>query len=78
MCIEKEIDAIEDALAGIPEREDNITDEVEETSDEREDEFSVTSRVEAAQGQYNSLWVNFVYLASHLSSIRIIYLQRQH
>ena len=48
MCIEKEIDAIEDALAGIPEREDNITDEEEESSDEREPYDSVNSGVEAA------------------------------
>ena len=56
MCIEKEIEAIEDALAGIPEREDNVTDEDDDSSDEREeDEFSADSRVAAAQGQYNSL-----------------------
>jgi len=50
MCIEQEINAIEDALAGIPEHEDNITDGDNDSSDEREeDEFSVDSRV-AAQG----------------------------
>jgi hypothetical protein len=50
MCIEKEIGAIEDALAGIPEREDNITDGEEESSDEREPYDSVNSGVDAAQG----------------------------
>ena len=48
MCIEKEIEAIEDALAGIPEREDNITDGDEESSDEREEYDSGESGVEAA------------------------------